>query len=374
MLIDELVKELSKYKIAFAHDYLIKNGGAENCLRDLHELFPHAPVYTLLYDEEATQRVYKDWDIRTSYLQKRAYVSKLINYYRLVMPQAVESFDLSEYDIVISDASSFIKGIITQPNTFHLCYVHTPTRFLWFDIGNHINRAKFASVVKSFVPYVLHKMRIWDTISAQRPDLLVSNSETTRSRVRKFYHRDSVVINPPVNIEIDAYKDRLPKNYYLVVSRLEPHKDIEIAIRAAIKANVKLKIAGEGADLERLRSISNKNIQFLGRVSDNEKEELMLGAIAFLAPQTEDFGITMVEALSFGCPVITNDAGGGSEIVQDGKTGILIKDIDAIKLAEVMTSNKSYEIKAVDCAKSAEKYSSDNYKVRMLKEIIKNVR
>jgi glycosyltransferase involved in cell wall biosynthesis len=370
--IENLVKTLSKYKVALAHDYLIKNGGAEKCLVAFHELFPNAPVYTLIYDTIGTNGLYEGWDIRTSYLQNRVGANKYIDYYRLVMPQAVESFNLDEYDIVISDSSSFIKGIITQPKTKHICYMHTPTRFLWFDINKHIGRAKFLSSLKSFIPYFLHKVRIWDTLAAERPDIIIANSLTTKKRISKFYHRDSSVINPPV--EIGTYGKRNVLDYYLLVSRLEPHKDIEVAIKSAMLARVKLKIVGSGTDEARLRSMAGSNIEFLGHVSDEEKNKLFQGAIAFLAPQTEDFGITMVEALSHGCPVIANDDGGASEIVQPGKTGILIKDLTSDLLCEVLKSNVVLKINDDDCADSVKKYSTDNFKINILKEIMKAVR
>lgn len=372
--ITNLIARLAKYKIAFAHDYLIKNGGAENCLVQLHELFPKAPVYTLIYDEAGTRSRYKDWHIHTSYLQHRPLVKKLINYYRLFMPQAVESFDFSEFDIVISGASSFIKGIITKPKTFHICYLHTPTRFLWINSKSHIERGQFSGLIKQIVPYFLHKVRIWDSVAAARPDVIIANSNTTRSRIAKYYRRESSVIYPPVNINNNDYKKRVTKDYFLVISRLEPHKDIDIAIKAAKLSKKKLKIVGEGSDISRLKSIADDCTEFIGHVSEKDKIDLYLGAKAFLAPQLEDFGITMVEALSLGCPVIARGDGGAKEIVHHGKTGILLSEMNAKTLAGAMDSQQIDKFNAETCFSSVTKFSTENFKINFLKEILKNVR
>ncbi|MFA6082095.1 MAG: glycosyltransferase [Patescibacteria group bacterium] len=352
-------------KIALAHDYLIKNGGAEKVLISLHQLFPSAPVFTLLYDEKSTHGVYKDWDIRTSYLQKRPAIQKLINYYRAEMPRAVESFDLSEFDVVISDSSSFIKGVITQPNTKHICYMHTPTRFLWFDIKSHIERGRFAGALKGLVPLMLHRLRRWDVIASSRPDVIIANSKTTQDRITKFYHKPSTVINPPVDVDRFDIKKRDTKDAFVIVSRLEPHKDVDLAIKAANLSQTKLVIIGDGNDSERLQELAGPTVKFLGRVSDQVRDDWLYQAKAFLAPQTEDFGITMVEALAAGCPVIARNAGGAAEIVTP-HTGILIDSLDAENLADQLKTFDSSKFKPEDCHLRAMQFSEDKFKEKIL--------
>lgn len=356
-----MTKNLEDLKVAIAHEYLIKNGGAERVLQAIHDIFPKSTVYTLVYNEQTTGGIYKKWDIQTSYLQSKPLINYGINYYRAAMPQAVESFDFSKYDLVISDSSSVIKGIITQPETLHVCYMHTPTRYLWFDIDFHINRGKFFKPLKWLIPTMLHKQRQWDYIAAQRPDYIISNSVTTQSRILKFYHRESELIHPPVNMSRNQISERDPQDYYLIVSRLEPHKNIDMAIKAAINSKQKLKIIGVGTDLDYLKKISNENIEFLGKLTDEQVAVHFSRAKAFLAPQTEDFGITMVEALAAGCPVIANAKGGALEIVEHNVTGRLLPEINSEQLSSELLSFDISKYKPENCRDAAEKFSSNQF-------------
>ncbi len=360
-------------RVALVHDYLYKNGGAEKVLQQLHEMFPEASVYTLLYDELGTSGVYKGWDIRTSGLHTKPFIKKAINYYRSVMPQAIESFDLTDYDLVISDSSSFAKGVITQPNTLHISYIHTPTRFLWFDLASHINRGKFG-LLKSFVPLALHNLRIWDFLSAKRPDVLVANSTNTQQRIKKFYRRDSVVIHPPVDVARFDHGRRDPQDFFVLIARLEPHKDIDLAIEAANKSKSKLHIIGTGSDEARLRQLAGPTTTFLGHMSDKDVESQLYHAKALLAPQTEDFGITMAESLAAGCPVIARAAGGALEIVENGKTGILISSLTAGSLSNAMLEFKSEHYDPKDCHESVTKFSTDNFKHNITKLVNENLK
>ncbi len=352
---------LSTLRVALAHDYLIKNGGAEKVLQSLHKLFPQAPVYTLVYNEQTTDGLYKDWDIRTSYLQNRPLIDKGIDYYRALMPMAVESFDFSDYDLVISDVSSFIKGVLTGTHTLHISYIHTPTRFLWFDIASHIKRGRFAGVTKAFIPYVLHKIRQWDVLAAERPDFLIANSVTTKKRIAKFYRRESTVIYPPVAIEQFEPAKRSPQDFFLIMSRLEPHKDIDTAIKAANQSKVPLVIAGTGGDLERLKKLAGPTVKFVGQVSDQERNQLFYTAKAYVAPQREDFGITFVEALAAGCPVIARNIGGAQEIVKPPKNGILLDEITEDNLSNTFSHFSNHHFNPTDCADSVTGFSEANF-------------
>ncbi len=357
-----------KLKVALAHDYLIKNGGAERVLEALHELFPSAPVYTLVYDEIGTGGRFKNWEIHTSYLQNRLLIRKGFDYWRFSMPQAVESFDLSQYDLVISDSSSFIKGVITQPKCLHLCYMHTATRFLWFDIKKHIDRGRFLSLTKTAIPFVLHSLRQWDWLAAQRPDVIISNSKTTQKRVDKFYRRQSKVIYPPVDTRRFTDNERKPGDYYLIVSRLEAHKEIDLAIAASNKSNQPLHIVGSGKQEKRLRELAGPQVKFLGHLNDDEVAKEMSLAKAFLSPQVEDFGITMVEALASGCPIIANGSGGATEIV-DSKTGILIEKMTVDNLVKELNDFRGEDFTAKLCKERAENFSKDNFLTIMQNEL-----
>lgn len=363
----------SNLKVALCHDYLIKIGGAEKVLEELHLMFPDAPVFTLLYDESATARRYASWDIRTSWLQKAPYAFSKINYYRALMPQAVESFDLAAFDVVISDSSSFIKGVITQPHTLHISYIHTPTRFLWFDLARHITRGHFSALVKSAIPAVLHRIRQWDTVAAKRPDVLIANSKTTQDRIKKFYQRDSRLIYPPVECARFDHSRRHPQDFFLIISRLEPHKEIDTAIAVANSLGVKLKIIGEGGDQTRLRQLAGPSIEFLGWLDDQKRDHYLYHAKALLAPQVEDFGISMVESLAAGCPVITRNSGGGAEIVQDGVNGIVITEPLAEGLAQAIHSFQDDRFTASVCAQSAQRFRPEIFR-RNINAIIEQFR
>lgn len=344
-------------KVALVHDYLIKIGGAEKVLEALHRMFPDAPVFTLLYNAEATQHRYASYDIRTSWLQRAPKAHTMVDYYRALMPQAVESFDLTEYDLVISDVSGFVKGAITQPETIHISYIHTPTRFLWLDSSRHIAAAKFSRVTKYIIPTALHYLRQWDFIAASRPDRLVANSETTKSRISKFYRRDAVVVHPPVDVEKFDHTKRLPEHYFITIARLEPHKDLEILINACNQGAIPLKIIGTGTHERVLQQTAGPTIEFLGRVSDQERDHYLYGAKAFVALQTEDFGIAMVEALAAGCPVIAKAKGGATEIVQSGKTGILLSEITMARVVSALEEFDPQQYSAAECAASVSKFN-----------------
>ncbi len=344
-------------------------GGAERVLDVLHQMFPEAPVYTLLYDQNATNNHYNGWDVRTSGMMKLPQKFKRIDYYRALMPQAIESFDLSDYDLVISDSSSFAKGAITQPNCLHISYIHTPTRFLWFDVDRHVSRGKFLGVIKKLIPLVLHSLRQWDFIAARRPDVLIANSNTTKDRINKFYRLESTVIYPPVDLKRFDISKRDPQDYFLIVSRLEPHKDLAVAIEACSNLNIPLKIIGTGTHQHVLERMAGSSIQFLGTVADNDRDKLLYGARALIAPQIEDFGITMVEALAAGCPVIARAEGGATEIVQHGKTGVLLNEMSVAHLSNILLDFNQNNFDSHDVAIASERFSADHF-VTQLRSLI----
>ena len=365
--------DYTKIKVALVHDYLIKLGGAEKVLDVLHQMFPSAPVYTLLCDEHATNNHYAQWDIRTSWMMKLPQKFKRIDYWRTLMPQAIESFDLSAYDLVISDSSSFAKGVITQPNCLHISYVHTPTRFLWFDIERHISRGKFFGVVKKIIPYVLHRMRQWDFIAARRPDVLIANSVTTQDRISKFYRLGSTVIYPPVELNRFNISKKKPQDYFLIISRLEPHKDLEIAIESSMTHDMPLVIVGTGTHEAVLKRLAGNSIKFVGNVDDAERDRLLYGAKALIAPQIEDFGITLVEALATGTPVIARAMGGALEIVQSPKIGVLLKEMTVENLSEILTNFDQSHYDSQLCVSIAKQFSQDIFMKQMFKMIELNL-
>jgi len=307
-------------RVALVHDPLYKFGGAERVLQSFHTLYPDAPLYTPLYDEQGTHGAFTGWDIRTSFLQKIPGNIRLINFLRALMPLAVEQWDLTDYDIVISSSTSVAKGVLTKQDTLHISYLHNVTRFAWYDLDEHIAGARFG-ITSWPARAALSSFRQWDFLAADRPDALVANSENVRRRIEKYYRRTvDAVIHPPVAVERFQTRKGFD-NFFLIVSRLEPHKKVDLAIEACHRAGVPLKIVGEGPQESYLKGIAQSNVEFLGRLSDEKYAALMSRCAAFLYPQEEDFGISAVEAMAAGRPVIAYGQGGALETMVSGVTG-----------------------------------------------------
>lgn len=311
-------------KVALVHDYLVQDGGAERVLAALQNMFPDAPTYVLIYDKRRANPQFATRDIRPSFLDAWPFMRRHYQWTLPLMPMAIEQFDLRGYDVVISSSITFGKGIIVPPETLHVCYCHTPSRFLWHDRIGYVEELPKARIVRKFLPPILHGIRGWDRLAAERPDMLATNSETSRRRIQRYYHRDATVIPPPVDVDRIPFS-REPGAYWLAGGRLVPYKRFDIIVRAFAKLDIPLKIFGVGPEAKKLKALAGKQTQFVGRVSDEEKFKLYAGAIAFLNPQDEDFGITAVEAMAAGKPVVTFGRGGGAETVVNGVTGTHIE-------------------------------------------------
>lgn len=307
-------------KIALVHDYLIQDGGAERVLLAMHELYPRAPIFTLFWNPEHTHPGFRDADIRPSGLNNLPFAKKHYQWYLPLMPEAVETFDLSGYDLVISSCSSFAKGAIAAPEAVHVCYLHTPTRFLWQERHGYVEELPQPKFIKRLLPPFLHRMRQWDEMAANRPDILLTNSQTSRNRIKRYYHRDATVLPPPVDIDRISLSNH-PGRYWLTGGRFVPWKRFDLVIQAFAKLNLPLKVFGTGPEFLRLKAQAGPKTEFLGHIDDEAKIQLYQEAIAFLHPQLEDFGITAVEAMAAGKPVIAFGAGGARETVLDGETG-----------------------------------------------------
>ena len=353
-------------RIALVHDHLAQDGGAEKVLKALADLFPQAPIYTLLYEKKNADKYYKNRQIETSVIQKLPGGVKYYQWYMPFMPLAVEFFDLTDYDLVISDASAFAKGVITSTATLHICYCHTPTRYIWDYTHKYINELKYNKYLKKIIFLVLNYIRIWDKAAADRVDLYIANSETVKQRIKKYYRRDAVVINPPV--EINKFKiSQTIADYFLIGGRLSPYKRVDIVIEAFKTLGKKLKIFGDGVDLIRLKKIAGgqPNIEFLGRVDDQEKAELFSHCLAFINPQEEDFGITMIEAFASGRPVIAYRKGGATETVIEGITGIFFNEQTTESLIAAVKNFEPNKFNPQIIKQHSEKYSVERFKTEI---------
>lgn len=362
-------------KVALVHDYLREYGGAERVLEVLHELFPDAPVYTAYYNPDNlgdNRKRFKDWDIRTSVLQKMPFASKLISPFRVFAPMIFESFDLSEYDLVISSSFTyFSKAVITKPETLHVSYVHTPPRYLYGYTTSYNYKKHWWTRIGGELAN--HFLRIYDFETSQRPDILVANSKNVAERIRKFYRREAAVIYPPIDIERFKNKDlgfKRERKYFLSVSRLVRGKGVDIIVEVCDRLGLPLKVVGTGPELRYLKSLiinQKSNIEFLGEVKDEDLPQIYGRAIAtIVASEDEDFGITAVEAMAAGTPVIAVKRGGYLETVIPGKTGVFFDKVAAESLMEVLQSFDSDKFKIEDCQKQAEKFSKERFKKEIL--------
>ena len=311
-------------KVALVHDWLVGRGGGERVLYDIHTLFPDAPIYTLVYDQDKAPEWCKECDIRTTYIQKwpgaKSHHKLLLSF----MPKAWEALDLTEYDLVISCCASCCKGVITRPDALHVCYSLSPTRYVWdlyYDYLENTNAIK-----RFFMKRMIHKVRLWDFQAAQRVDHFAADSNFVGSRIKKYYRRDFTTIYPGTRINEYPITE-MPDDYYLVVARFVRYKRVDLAIEACNQLKKKLVVIGSGGEEEeRLKKLAGDTVEFLGRVSDEEMERYYSRAKAFLFPGIEDYGITPVEAMSAGVPVLAFGKGGALETVQDGKTGLYFHD------------------------------------------------
>jgi glycosyltransferase involved in cell wall biosynthesis len=350
-------------KVALVHDLLTQYGGAESVLEAIVEMFPHAPIYTLIYDSKKMGRSFADKKIITSFLQNKPLAVKKYRWYLPWMPQAIESFDLSQYDLVISDASAFAKGVITLPSTLHICYCHTPTRYLWNDTFEYIKTSKIPWPASMLVSKTINYLRIWDYQSAYRPDLFIANSNYTKSRIKKFYRRKSDIIYPFVEDDRFTYCPN-KKQYYLMTGRLVPYKRYDIAIRAFNKMpDKKLIVAGDGVMFDHLKGmIKGDNIVMLGRVSEKKLNNLYQHAKGYIFTADEDFGITPLEAMICGTPVIAFAKGGALETVIDNTTGTYFYNQTADSIIKAISKFEKMNFDFLKISKHARKFSKDNFK------------
>ena len=312
-------------KVAIVHDYLNQYGGAERMLEALCELYPDAPIYTSIYDPDAVLHRFDDRVVHTSFMQKLPGVMKNHQQYLLLYPYAFESFDLSGYDLVVSSSSAWAKGAITGPETLHVCYCHTPMRFAW-QYEDYARRERLGRLSRAVLPFFMTRVRLWDVASSLRPDFYVANSQTVAQRIAKYWRRDSVVINPPVEVGNIPYRSGPRDNFYLWVGRMTPYKRADVAVRAFTELGLPLKVVGTGRDMNAIKKLAGPNVEFLGHLPDAEMRQMMSRCRAFIQVGADDFGITPVEAMAGGAPVVAINANGPAEVVLDGQTGLFFDE------------------------------------------------
>jgi glycosyltransferase involved in cell wall biosynthesis len=351
-------------KVALVHDHLNQLGGAERVLKAFTELYSQAPIYTLIYDEKNTHGIFKGTKIIGSFITRFPFARKKFRWYLPMMVPATESYDLSGYDVVLSDSSGLAKGVLTPPKTLHVCYCHTPTRYLWSEHNEVIDKLEKNWFVGRLSQLYRSYLRIWDKLAADRVDYFIANSQFVARRIRKYYHRDSIVINPPVDVTRFSVSPEIG-DYYLIISRLRPYKKVDIAVQAFNRLGLPLYIIGYGEEEERLKQIARPNIKFLGNVSDSEVVKYLSHCKAFINPQEEDFGITVIEAMAAGRPVIAYGSGGALESIIPGKTGVFFDEQSWEALADTVIHFKSEDYDPRTIRAHAENYDISNFKKKI---------
>lgn len=350
-------------RVALIHDYLSQQGGAEKVLEVMSEIWPEAPIYALFYDKNKMGASFSNKKIITSFLQKAPGIKNYYQWYLPIMPLATESYNLSEFDVLLSSTSAFAKGIITRPGALHFSYCHTPTRYLWSDTHSYLSELHIPKLIKKFLPPLLSRMRIWDRMAADRVDYFLANSKAVSGRIKKYYRRTSDIIYPPV--ETNKFYISKPENFYLIGGRLVSYKRYDVAIQAFNKLGSKLYVFGEGPAFAHLRDIAKPNIKFLGKVDDIVKRELFSKCLAFLHPQEEDFGITAVEAMASGRPVIAYLRGGALETVVPGLSGEFIEEQGWEDLMAQILRFRPEHYDSASIKSHASAFDTDNFKEKL---------
>ncbi len=330
-------------KLALVHDWLNQRGGAEDVLETLVTFYPGSPIYTSLYAPDIMPDAYRQWDIRTLWMDKLPRIHTHHQPYLALYPLAWEGLDLSAYDVILSNKSGFCHGVRHDDRTLHICYCLAPTRYVW-QPDVYIAREGFSREVELGLRPLLAMLRRWDLMAARRVDEFIAISTEIQARIKTFYGRDSVIIFPPVDTA-RFQPSNVVEDYFLVVSRLIPYKRIDLAVEAATKLGVPLKVAGKGRDLDQLEARAGSTVEFLGYVPDDQLPDLMARCKAFIFPGLEDFGITPVQAQAAGRPVIAYRGGGALNTVIPGKTGELF---DAMTVDSLMAIMRDFDASAYD--------------------------
>lgn len=356
-------------KTALVYDRVNKWGGAERVLLTLHEIFPDAPLYTAVYFSKKASWAKVFPKVVPTFLNQIPFMQDKHEFLGTLTPIAFETLNLDEYDLVISVTSEAAKGVLTRPSTRHICYCLTPTRYLWSGYDIYFKNPLLRTVSKPAVFY----LRRWDKIAAQRPDKMIAISTAVNKRIRQYYHRDSQIIFPPV--ELGKFKlkkgERIKKeNFFLIVSRLTPYKKVDLAIEVFNELKLPLVVVGKGSE-RRLKSLAGGTIEFIGELTDSRLANYYKRCSGFVLPQEEDFGIAAVEAQAAGSPVIAYRAGGALDTVVDGKTGVFFNKQDKKSLVKAIRRSKKINFNEETLRKNAERFSKERFKEEFLKSLIR---
>jgi glycosyltransferase involved in cell wall biosynthesis len=360
-------------KVALVQDWLTEMGGAEKVFKQFYHLYPDADVYTLVYDREILRQLQiPEKKVTASFIQKLPFAKKKYRNYLPLFSLAIESFDLSSYDLIISSSYCVAKGVLTNAQQKHICYCHSPVRYAWDLHHQYLQEAGLKKGFKAFlVKYFLHKLRIWDVISTNRVDDFVSNSDFIKQRIKKVYARNATVIYPPVEIEKFKVKEN-KEDYYFTCSRMVPYKKIDLIVETFSKLpDKKLVVIGSGPDFDKIKKLASSNITLLGYQPFEVLHNYMMNAKAFVFAAEEDFGIVPLEAQACGTPVIAFKKGGALETVLEDITGVFFEHqtIESLQQAIFKFENIHQNFDSSLIRKNAERFGTDVFLSRVNKFI-----
>jgi glycosyltransferase involved in cell wall biosynthesis len=356
--------------VALVHDFLLDLRGAERVFLEMCELWPDAPIFTAVYDEDGTEGRFAHREVNTSFLQRVRPNSRTFRALLPFYPAAVESFDLSGFDLVVSSSSAWAHAAICDADTTHVSYCHNPFRYAWNDRDRTL-AARRDPLSRAVLRSLFHRWRQWDWIAAQRVNGYLANSQTTHRRIQAYFGRDSRVVHPPVETERfdpSAAARGVTGDHHLVLSELMPHKRIDVAIHAFNQLRLPLVVAGDGPDMRRLRALAGPTVRFTGRVSDQDVALLLARSRALVVTAIEEFGIAAVEAQAAGRPVLSVGVGGALETVVDGVTGCLWQGGPA-ELARAVLAFDTGSVDPSDCVRNAARFDRGVFRSRLPQEI-----
>jgi len=359
-------------KVALVHDWLTGRRGGEKVLEVFAELFPDADIYTLFHFKGSQHSSIEKRKIFVSFLQRFPFVKSLYLYYLPLFPVAIESFDLTNYDLIISSSHCVAKGAIPSPDAIHLCYCHTPMRYAWDLFHYYFGKGRVSFLKRVIISPTISYLRVWDVTSSSRVQSFAANSNYVAQRIKKYYGRESQVIHPPVDTDY-FFPGEGKEDYFLIVSALVPYKKIDLAIEVFKRRKERLLIVGDGPELKRLKKIAPQNVSFLGSISDDTLLKLYQNARAFILPGIEDFGIAPLEAQACGVPVIAFGRGGVLESVRDEETGIFFYEQSVDSLNDAIDRFQNMKFNKSEIRKWAEKFSCQNFRKKIKDWIEKEV-
>ena len=352
-------------KIAIAHDWLNQMGGAENVLEVLVSMFPEAPIFTTIYAPNLMPPAYRNWNIQSSWLNYAPAIHRHHQPYLPLYPAAVRSLNFNDYDLIISNKSGFIHGIKTRPHQKHLCYCLAPTRYVW-DYEAYAARERIGGLLGRLMAPLLSGLRRWDYQAAQQVDSFCAISTEIQQRIQTYYHRNSLIIHPPVDTEAFQPTPSPSEDYYLIVSRLIPYKRIDLAIQACTQLKKRLIIVGTGRDQASLEAMAGPTIEFTGYLPRDDVIRLMANCKAFIFPGYEDFGLTPVEAQAAGRPVIAFARGGALDTIKDRETGLFFQEPSVECLIAAIETLESLSLDPQHIRNNAEFFGIERFKQAML--------